>query len=153
MLGQIGTLLVETDSDRRVGVAPCGDPRDGEPNHPQMILNEAGEMVEKWWLKLPERFKHVSLDKYQIMPNHLHGIIIIRSDSGRSHGTAPTRRELLGDLIRWFKTMTTDEYIRNVKNNGWPRFEKRLWQRNYYEHIIRNEKDLMEKKYNQLMCS
>ena len=40
--------------------------------------------------------------------------------------------------------MTTNNYIRGVKNNGWEPFEKRLWQRNYYEHIIRNEKDLKQ---------
>ncbi|MGB9853103.1 MAG: transposase, partial [Candidatus Kapaibacteriota bacterium] len=48
----------------------------------------------------------------------------------------------LHKIVQWFKTMTTNEYIRNVKNNGWEPFDKKLWQRNYYEHIIRNEKEL-----------
>ena len=39
----------------------------------------------------------------------------------------------------WFKTMTTNEYIRGVKKYNWERFNKKLWQRNYWEHIIRNE--------------
>lgn len=43
-------------------------------------------------------------------------------------------------MVQWFKTMTTNEYIRGVKQNGWQRFNKKLWQRNYYEHIIRSEK-------------
>jgi REP element-mobilizing transposase RayT len=43
-------------------------------------------------------------------------------------------------VIQWFKTMSTNEYIRNVKQNGWPPFNGKLWQRNYYEHIIRNGK-------------
>jgi len=42
-------------------------------------------------------------------------------------------------LIQWFKTMTTNEYIRGVKNHGWTPFHNKLWQRNYYEHIIRND--------------
>ena len=46
---------------------------------------------------------------------------------------------------KWFKTMTTNEYIHNVKNNNWQRFNKKLWQRNYWEHIIRNENE-----YNQI---
>ncbi len=46
----------------------------------------------------------------------------------------------LHEMVQWFKTMTTNEYIRNVKQNNWPRFNGKLWQRNYYEHIIRNEK-------------
>ena len=45
----------------------------------------------------------------------------------------------IGDAMDWFKTMTTNEYIRNVKINHWQRFDKKLWQRNYWEHIIRNE--------------
>jgi REP element-mobilizing transposase RayT len=44
--------------------------------------------------------------------------------------------------VQWFKTMTTNEYIRGVKQLGWPAFAGRLWQRNYYEHIIRNEESL-----------
>ena len=46
-------------------------------------------------------------------------------------------------MIQWFKTMSTNEYIRNVKNNHWKPFNKKLWQRNYYEHIIRNEKSYL----------
>ena len=42
-------------------------------------------------------------------------------------------------VIQWFKTMTTNEFIRNVKNHGWEPFENKIWQRNYYEHIIRND--------------
>ncbi len=45
----------------------------------------------------------------------------------------------IGKVMDWFKTMTTNEYIRGVKNFGWPPFDKKLWQRNYYEHIIRDE--------------
>ena len=48
----------------------------------------------------------------------------------------------LGRFVSWFKRMTTNEYIQNVKNNGWQPFDKKLWQRNYYEHIIRNENEL-----------
>ncbi len=48
----------------------------------------------------------------------------------------------LRNVIRWFKTMTTNEYIRHVKYDGWKPFDSKLWQRNYYEHIIRNEKEL-----------
>ena len=46
----------------------------------------------------------------------------------------------LHSLVQWFKTMSTNEYIRNVKQNGWPAFNGKLWQRNYYESIIRDEK-------------
>ena len=46
----------------------------------------------------------------------------------------------------WLKTMTTNEYIENVKNNMFPPFDKKIWQRNYYEHIIRDERDYIETK-------
>ncbi|MDR1592128.1 MAG: hypothetical protein LBS16_04500, partial [Prevotellaceae bacterium] len=42
-------------------------------------------------------------------------------------------------VTQWFKTMSTNEYIRGVKTLGWHPFNKKLWQRNYYEHIIRNQ--------------
>jgi|GEM_PF-1257733 len=45
-------------------------------------------------------------------------------------------------VIQWFKTMTTNEYIRGVKQHGWALFPGKLWQRNYYEHIIRNENEM-----------
>lgn len=57
--------------------------------------------------------------------------------SGRTHRSAPT-----GTVVQWFKTMSTNEYIRGVKQNGWPPFPGRLWQRNYWEHVIRNDDDL-----------
>ena len=57
---------------------------------------------------------------------------------GRPRGAAPT----LGDVMDWFKTMTTNAYIHGVKQSGWSPFPGRLWQRNYYERIIRDEKEL-----------
>ncbi len=71
------------------------------------------------------------------------------NDIGQTHRSAPTEtsEQIFGEhigsplhrVIQWFKTMTTNEYIRGVKNLGWEPFYKKLWQRNYWEHIIRNE--------------
>lgn len=47
----------------------------------------------------------------------------------------------LPEVVQWFKTMTTNEYIRGVKQLGWAAFDGKLWQRNYYEHVIRNDDD------------
>ena len=58
------------------------------------------------------------------------------------HMGSPLRKPSLGKIIQWFKTMTTNEFIRNVKTNKLDPFNRKLWQRNYYEHIIRNETDL-----------
>lgn len=54
----------------------------------------------------------------------------------------PENTLLLGDVVGAFKSLTTDAYIHGVKTSGWPSFQGRLWQRNYYEHIIRNEATL-----------
>jgi hypothetical protein len=86
------------------------------------------------------------------MPNHFHGILIIGQfpDTERNVGVAlPGRPEAghprrgaptLGDIVDWF--MSTNGYIRGVKKQNWPAFTGRLWQRNYYEHVIRNENEL-----------
>ncbi len=96
------------------------------------------------------------------MPNHFHGILQIINtntvgadlrvcpDNGDEHenGEHIEKGEHAGPplhgMMQWFKTMSTNEYIRNVKNNNWTPFDKKLWQRNYYEHIIRNEKSYLQ---------
>jgi len=97
-----------------------------------MRLNDVGKMIDKWWNKLVDKFD-IALDSYVIMPDHLHGIIVIGQGE---HPGSP-----LPKMIQWFKTMTTNEYIQHVKQNNWTPFRKRVWQRNYYEHIIRNESE------------
>jgi len=98
----------------------------------EMRLNDVGKMIDKWWNKLVDKFD-IALDSYVIMPDHLHGIIVIGQGE---HPGSP-----LPKMIQWFKTMTTNEYIQHVKQNNWTPFRKRVWQRNYYEHIIRNESE------------
>jgi REP element-mobilizing transposase RayT len=110
----------------------------GEIVDAEMRPNAAGEMIRTWWTKLPEKFPEVAIDAHVVMPNHFHGIVIMQSHAdGRPHGAAPT----LGTAIDWFETMTTNAYIRGVRERGWRRFERRLWQRNYYEHIVRTEEE------------
>jgi putative transposase len=126
----------------------------------QCLLVETAvqEMIELWWNKLPDKFTAVILDAFVIMPNHIHFIIAItdnmdthssnvqpvgahprvRPEEGQTRGSAPT----LGTIVQWFKTMTTNAYIRGVKEQGWEPFPGKLWQRNYYEQIIRNETHL-----------
>jgi REP element-mobilizing transposase RayT len=116
-----------------------------------MVLNDAGIMIEKWWLELAIKFPAIDIDAYMVMPNHFHGIVAIVGAAlrgrpnldhsipeGQPHRVAPS----LGDILNWFKTMTTNDYIQGVKNHQWHPFPGKLWQRNYYEHIIRNEDDL-----------
>jgi len=60
---------------------------------------------------------------------------------GQPQGVAPTGLSL-SDVVHRFKTITTKQYIDGVKQHGWSRFGGKLWQRNYYEHIVRNENEL-----------
>ena len=183
----------------------------GEINDGQLALNDAGQMVETEWLKLPNRFKNVQLHEYIVMPNHFHAILEITEtppdvratlvvaqndddaqndeknvratlvvaqndddarndeknvratlvvaqneddaqnddarndthhrDRGQPQGIAPTvTGKTLGDMVGAFQSITTVEYIRGVKNKNWPPFDGKLWHRNYWEHIIRNDK-------------
>ena len=189
----------------------------------EMILNDAGKMVEKWYDELENKFPDIRCHEMVIMPNHFHCIIENigtvgadlrvcpdKTENMQSHGITPTADEQssLGEhvgadlrvcpnktenmqshgitptadeqsslgahvgadlrvcpntdntnpivantnpiegehvgsplhrVVQWFKTMTTNEYIRGVKNLRWQPFGGKLWQRNYYEHIIRNE--------------
>jgi REP element-mobilizing transposase RayT len=126
----------------------------------EMILNDAGEMVVRWWLELPNKFPNVNVDIFVVMPNHFHGIIFITDATNvgddlrvvpkGEHAGSPRQIDSpqqnqqrpnapLSQMIQWFKTMTTNEYIRGVKQLGWKPFNGKIWQRDYYEHIIRNQ--------------
>jgi REP element-mobilizing transposase RayT len=134
----------------------------GDIENQEMALNDAGRMVEKWYVELENKFQDIRCDKYIIMPNHFHAIILnigpvpVGADLcvcpddlrvcpddyryGRTSGEhtgSPLHR-----VIQWFKTMTTNDYIRGVKQYGWAPFPGKLWQRNYYEHIVRNENEM-----------
>ncbi len=62
--------------------------------------------------------------------------------NGRTRGSAPTERLALGDVVQRFKMLTTKLYIDGVNKSNWKPFTLRLWQRNYWEHVIRNEREL-----------
>jgi putative transposase len=73
------------------------------------------------------------------MPNHVHFIINFRPLVGADLCVRPYS---LAKVVQWFKTMTSNEYMRKVKEKSWKFFSGKLWQRNYWERIIRGEKEL-----------
>jgi REP element-mobilizing transposase RayT len=95
--------------------------------------NEPHRMIEKWLNELENKYNGVKLDKYIIMPDHIHFILFL--DGNQNHAPLPV-------IIDWFKTMTTNDYIKGVNAGLYPRYNQHLWQRNYYEHVIRNDADL-----------
>jgi REP element-mobilizing transposase RayT len=136
----------------------------GKITNNKINLIAAGRMIEKIWLEMPDKYPGVTLDEFVIMPNHVHGILgiyvgagpcacpsgssdrkdmVVQKDMGRTRGAAPTKNHLsLPDVIRQFKTLTCKKYSDSVVNSNWREFQKRLWQRNYFEHIIRSDKEL-----------
>ena len=108
----------------------------------EMALSDAGKMVSQWLMELPSKFPSLVVDSYIVMPNHLHIIIrILDTNTPVGHQDAPTGAPL-PQVIQWFKTMTTNEYIRRVRQGHWPPFPGKLWQRNYYERVIHNDVEL-----------
>ena len=95
-------------------------------------------MVESRHSKLEEKFPNVGCDAFVITPNRIHIIVTLDESKNLPGKTA------LSKIVQRFKTMTTNEYIRGVKTKGWSRFEGRLWQCNYWEHVVRNERDVSE---------
>ncbi len=90
------------------------------------------------WQWLARQFSFVELDKWVVMPNHLHGIIVILDDEiRRVDSRIAPKRKTLGRLIGAFKTISTKRFNEMRDAAG-----ASFWQRNYYEHVIRNEKAL-----------
>ena len=121
----------------------------------QMILSTIGEMIHTEWLRLFSSNPFITPDEFIVMPDHFHGIIGIDpigdSDGNIPFGVGGQAQGLplrlaepisLADIIREFKSRTTLKFIRGVHSEGWTPFRNRLWQRNYYERVIRNEQEL-----------
>jgi REP element-mobilizing transposase RayT len=105
-----------------------------------LSLNKYGKIVQSCWNELPNHYSNILLDEFVIMPNHVHGIIIIIDDVvGAGLRPAPTRdkRYPLSEIIRAFKSFSGRRINEMRRTPGLS-----VWQRNYYDHIIRNEKSL-----------
>lgn len=119
----------------------------------EMRLNQAGRVANDQWSRLGVRFNHIELSEFVIMPNHMHGILILiegcRGAGGdlespssnhaplRPYGGAPIIPGSLGAIVRTYKASVTNRlHAKNIN------LRNPVWQRNYYEHIIRNEDDL-----------
>jgi putative transposase len=181
-------------------VTICAQMRDfgwfGQVTPSGIQLNQAGKMVHEVWHGLAGQFG-VSLDAFVVMPDHVHGIVVLHEDAVYSCGqevpklqqgdtkiihhnsvgaglvparvtkndlginppmlndstshrattrVAPTHGQtanpILGDVIGAFKSITTNQYMRGVREHHWMPFEKRFWQRGFYDRIVRNNAEL-----------
>lgn len=105
-------------------------------------LNVLGKITEREWLKTFQIRENIQSDKYIVMPNHFHGIIVLTDNRKGVLQYAPTNKfrspsQTIGSIVRGFKSAVT----REIKRLDYP-FLYSVWQRNYYEHIIRNEREL-----------
>jgi len=136
----------------------------GEIKNGEMILNEYGTIVGKWWDEVPGHFLHVETDEFIVMPNHVHGIVFINNCRGEVFSpfsedvtpnsktktapiqggktpeggeTPPLQKITLGQIVAYFKYQTAKQINQICNTPGQP-----VWQRNYHEHVIRDEKEL-----------
>ena len=124
----------------------------GDVVNGEMRLNGMGSIVDESWRQVVNHFSGVDIDQFVIMPNHFHGIITTvgagfpRPDLGDSEKqggetqggvTPPLRRATLGQIVGYFKYQSTKRINQLRDNPG-----TSVWQRNYYERIIRNDQEL-----------
>ena len=120
----------------------------GEILNEEMQLNEYGHIADECWCAIPDHFTNVELEAYVVMPNHVHGIIVINNENrttmnssssvGARHASPLPPRGVkphsIGAIVGSFKSAVTRRIGRELNATG-------IWQRNYYEHIIRDHKD------------
>lgn len=111
----------------------------------QMHPNDAGRMVQSVWDEIPAHFPHVALDEFVVMPDHVHGILIINDGCKGTACRAPTNEQFgqpvpgsIPTIIRSFKSAASQRIGRGAVCQ----FQSKLWQRNYWERIIRSDDEL-----------
>lgn len=111
----------------------------GEIADSMMLQNKLGEAVAATWSAIPEHFPHTLLDAFVVMPNHVHGVIVI--PVGAQHAAPSSRFAVpsgsLAAIVRSFKSAATKRINDFRGTPGEP-----VWQRNYYEHVVRTEENL-----------
>jgi REP element-mobilizing transposase RayT len=137
----------------------------GEVVDGEMVLNDVGKIIQWEWMEIPKRFPYILLGAFIVMPNHFHGILFFHEIVGATrHRLSRTRADeirlpdittdgvegsplprgpkpaSLGAIMAQFKSRVTKRLWKIPALNGTP-----IWQRNYYEHIIRDERDLQNK--------
>ena len=102
----------------------------GEMVNGEVQSNAAGLMVYDVLQQLPKQYDGTEIACMVIMPNHIHLLLF----NGGGH--------YIPDIMRWFKSLTTSRYMRGVREQGWSPFHKTFWQRNYFDHVVRNQEEL-----------
>ena len=119
----------------------------GEIINEKMVLSKIGEIVQQYWYEISKYFGNIILDEFVIMPDHMHGIIIIDNERCRDEVTPSLlhyrQRPTLGQIVGYFKYQSTKSIneFRNTPGDS-------IWQTRFHEHIIRNKQELnIKRKY------
>jgi REP-associated tyrosine transposase len=107
----------------------------------RMMHNQAGAAICQVWEKAASFFDGATIDFYAVMPDHTHAGIVLAG-----FNTATVGRSSLSDVVRRFKTWTTNQYSRGVADHNWQPFPGRLWQRNFHDRIIRTDEEWDRKR-------
>jgi len=100
--------------------------------------SEFGNTIKEEWFNLKERFENLETKEFILMPNHIHGILLLNTDN--SDGDSEKSRQInLSNIVGAYKSITSIKCLEFFKKKNPDKFIGKLWQRNYYEHIIRNE--------------
>ena len=109
----------------------------------EMVLNKCGKVVQEELDRSAKIRREIELDTFVVMPNHIHGIVVIVESNVGATGRSPLPKEptpkSVGAMMAGFKSAVTRQ-INELRDTPYAP----VWQRNYYEHVIRNEKDLNE---------
>jgi REP-associated tyrosine transposase len=128
--------------------------RFGAVRGPVVHLNEAGRTISECWESIESRFEDIRLGRFVVMPNHLHGILRIQPMPRSAPATPVVRTSrhegaasFLSIAIEFFKSESTRRYAGGVRDSGWPRFDRVLWQRSYYDRVVRSPEE-----YERIQC-
>jgi REP element-mobilizing transposase RayT len=142
-----GAYFITICTFRRANL--LGEIKDGSAR-----LSAAGKLVEQCWLEIPQRYENILLDEFVIMPNHFHGILLLETGGDSPPDTsvdgssrvqthpfryppAHRRRMLIPRIVGYFKMNSAKRINRMRGTSG-----ERVWQRNYYERVVRSEDEL-----------
>jgi putative transposase len=115
-------------------ITPCveaGNHLFGEIEENEMICNAFGQIAYNTWDNITTNFENIELDAFVVMPNHTHHILIINSDDNI---------KTLGEIVGAYKSLVVHNCLNYIKENDLDIQLGKVWQRNYWEHIIRDER-------------
>jgi len=101
----------------------------------EVALSPPGVAAERYWLRIPERFPGAMVDSFVIMPDHVHGILLMGTDPNIEAGVS------VPDIVGWFKVCMRSTYRKQVKDGMWLPYQAQLWQRSFNDRIIRNDRE------------